>query len=201
MIPKVIECKDLKLNFESFNLECMKSRILTNSNKDEVILIVWQIWDLTCMNFHTQDLIKVKKNNVMLYIVCFKWLYEKSYTLCLLYRLCLIHINITWKLYIIFVYECLKINLLWQFFAHKLAQWFEHFLLRCIVTALQCQREMCDISYNLPRLKNEGFYTIILFVTKCMIFLKLLWLKKYFSVVWLVVKMYDFSYNIIRTKI
>ena len=41
------------------------------------------------------------------------------------------------------------------------------------MTALQCQREMYEISYNLPRLKNESFYTIILFVTKCMIFLKL----------------------------
>ena len=39
----------------------MKIHIHTNSNKDEIKLIVSQILDLSCMNFQTQDLIKVKK--------------------------------------------------------------------------------------------------------------------------------------------
>ena len=61
IIPKVTEYKDLKLNVESFSLTCMKIHIHTNSNKDEIKLIVSQILDLSCMNFQTQDLIKVKK--------------------------------------------------------------------------------------------------------------------------------------------
>ena len=66
MIPKVTECKDLECNLESFSLKCMKIHIHTNSNKDEIKLIVSQILDLSCMNFQTQDLIKVKKTKVII---------------------------------------------------------------------------------------------------------------------------------------